>query len=216
MANDGEGGGDAASFVALYAQFVKEPLDAAEFEADDLCAFQAFERALASESEELKELASRLQTRRQESLESIVIDSGEWPRVSRAPKIVVPEPVPATPVAAEPAAAAATTAQSGDATAAPDAPPAPPKRVWVERRAGATRLNPKQIAAATELQRLYHKEFDRALDIARFILDDDYGRSVLRESLNTTSPKLIQASERYLDDEGRSLIHRRGARRANA
>ena len=211
MANNGEGSGDAASFVALYAEFIKEPLDAAEFEADDLCAFQAFERALSSESEELKELAARLQTRRQESLESIVIDSGEWPRVSRAPKIVVPEPVPAapaTPIVAQPAAAAPA---AGAAATAPDAPP---KRAWVERRAGATRLNPKQIAAATDLQRLYHQQFDRALDIARFILDDDYGRSVLRESLNTVSPRLVQASERYLDDEGRSLIHRRGAWRA--
>lgn len=203
MAND-DAANDALSFVALYTEVIGEPLDAAEFEADDLYAFLAFERGLASPSDALKELAERLQTRRQERLESIVMDSGEWPRMSRMPKIAMPEPV------AEAAGAALEAAE----------PPKPERRERRERRAGASRLNPKQVAAATDLQRHYHNQFGRALDIARFVLDDTYGRLVLDESLATGNLDLARASARFLDGQGQSRMHRRygdgGARRQDA
>ncbi|HEX4328905.1 MAG TPA: hypothetical protein VH105_18965 [Burkholderiales bacterium] len=60
-------------FHALYVGVFKEPFDVDEFIADDLYAFQAFERALRSENQTLRNMAAHLQVERQEAIESITL-----------------------------------------------------------------------------------------------------------------------------------------------
>jgi hypothetical protein len=96
-------------FHALYAAVFKDHFDRAEFEADDLYAFQAFERALRSENQELRNLAAHLQAQRQAAMESITLKSTE--SLDRTRKLNIlpadpePAPEPAAPREPDPAVA---------------------------------------------------------------------------------------------------------------
>jgi hypothetical protein len=77
MAVDDHTGERILRFHVLYAAVLKEKFDRAEFEADDLYAFQAFERAMRSENQELRNLAAHLQVQRQAAIENITLTSIE-------------------------------------------------------------------------------------------------------------------------------------------
>lgn len=151
---------------------------------------------------------------------------------------VTPEPVGAAAPAAPPGAAAESAATSAaeqapaevPAAAAEAAPQATPEAAaeaaagavleavprttpetapQVERRSGAARLNPQELAMVVSMQRLYREQFGAPLDIARFVLDDDYGRLIIEQSRGGASRALAALAYRYLDDGGQPLKHRR-------
>jgi len=110
--------------------------------------------------------------------------------------------------------AAADTAQSGGQAAALAVGAAPPADTagtapQVERRSGAARLNPAQLAMATSLMRLYREHFRVPLDVGRFILDDAYGRAIIAEARTAASPALVALAGRYLDENNLPHSHRR-------
>jgi len=211
-------------FYTLYAEVFPEPLAREEFEADDLYAFQTFERALHSENEELRELAAQLQQQRQVGLETIELDGAEQ-FGSRRPKIDFNKgasPARATP--AVPPLQAQTAAEAAPAPEAPvksESPAAPPQESAkpaavrpaavppAERRAGAARMSPEELEVASWLRRLYQREFGEPMDIPRFKLDDEYGRQVLQESMAAGDPELVELAQRYLDPTGAPRAHRR-------
>ena len=110
--------------------------------------------------------------------------------------------------------AEAATVQSAGQAAAQAAEAAPPADAagtapQVERRSGAARLNPAQLAMATSLMRLYREHFRVPLDVGRFILDDAYGRAIIAEARTAASPALVALAGRYLDENNLPHSHRR-------
>ena len=218
MASDGDNSGRVQRFFVMYAEWIEGPLDQAEFEVDDLYAFLALERAMRSENQELRNLAVHLQTQRQERLEAITVEAAErLERLDRTQKLKI---LPLERQTAEPAAsvmeAQAETATDASPTAAhmpaSEAAPTPPP-VQHEQRAGARRLDPEELARALSLQELYGKQFGLPLDIGRFFLDDDCGRSILDQSREASSLALAELAEGYFGEDGRPRMHRRGAPR---
>ena len=178
-------------FHALYAAVFKDHFDRAEFEADDLYAFQAFERALRSEHQELRNLAAHLQAQRQAAIESITLKSTAPLDSTRKLSILSAGYDPAAPATDSPAPVAGADG------------PKP------ERRSATARLTPQEIAQISNLQRLYRKEFARNLDITRFALDDSYGRAVIKESLGAADQELVKLARHYVDENGKPRLHRR-------
>ena len=68
MSDQTEGDEQARHFLSLYAQIVQAPLDPAEFDADDLYAFQAFERAKLSDHDGLRNLALAVRDNRRKRM----------------------------------------------------------------------------------------------------------------------------------------------------
>ena len=227
-------------FVDMYAKIVRRPLNPAELESDDMYAFQAFERAQRAGHQELRELALDLQARRQARMESRAAAarlSGTYrmPTLARAqpPGPVTPDPgnavadldftvlaeadnsadlaaalgalIPAPPAPASEAAPASVAAAAEPATSAETAPPR------AERRSGAMRLDPRELAMVASLLRLYREHFGAPLDVARFFMDDAYGRAVIEESRGASHPALAELAGGYLDQNGLPLRHRRGS-----
>ena len=123
-------------FHALYVGVFKEAFDIDEFILDDLYAFQAFERALRSENQTLRNLAAHLQAERQSAIESItltplqelartrklkLLESGE----AELPQMeLVPKELPqAAPPRAEPPQAVQVQAQPAKTPAPQTRPP---------------------------------------------------------------------------------------------
>jgi len=216
-------------FHALYVGVIKEGFDRAEFEADDLYAFQAFERALRSENQELRNLAAHLQAERQADIETITLSSTE--PMARTRKLST---LPAEPAVSGAAAAPASppvqrrnegrnegrterrsegrNERRNEAPAAPPAQESAPRAEAPrpERRSGDARLSREQIAMAAEFQRLYSQEFRTPLDIGQFIFDDDYGRALLYQSLGAANHELFLVAKQFLDEGGHPRLHRRG------
>lgn len=188
-------------FHVLYSGLLKQPLDREEFEADDLYAFQALERALRSENQELRNLAAHLQARRQAAMESITLKPRDALDSTRRLNTVA-DPTPRE---------AAETVHVAQLELPQQ--PAPPEG---ERRLGAPRLTPQEATRVTYLERLYRAEFGRPLNVARFIVDDTYGREVLKESLAASNQELVAVAKHYLDENGKPRQHRRGEQAATA
>jgi hypothetical protein len=182
-------------FHALYAAVTREKFDRSEFEADDLYAFQALERALRSENQELRNIAAHLQAQRQTEMEAITLKSSESLLESTRKMTVLP----ADPVAV--------TAPEPSILVEPVAP---------ERPAGQDRLSPVEVGLVSNLQRLYSKQFGRAFEIKKFITDEKYGRSVLDQSLAAPDPALVDVAKRYQDERGRRQLNRGAATRQEA
>ncbi len=177
-------------FCGLYQVVLGEKCDPMEFDTDDLYAFRATERALHSESGELRNLAAHLQTQRHTELETITLKPAE--RLDRTWRLP--------------------TLQSLERTTAPAAP-APrgmeADLVLQERRGKMERFTPREILALSTLQRLYRKQFRRVLDVALFASSDSYGRHVLAEAMASENADLIAAASCFLDAQGRPHRHRR-------
>ncbi|MET0208642.1 MAG: hypothetical protein ABW220_06345, partial [Burkholderiaceae bacterium] len=62
----------------------------------------------------------------------------------------------------------------------------------------------------TYLQRLYRQEFGRPLNVARFTMDDGYGREVLKEALAAANQELVALARYFIDENGKPRQHRRG------
>ncbi|HEY4370804.1 MAG TPA: hypothetical protein VGN52_02610 [Burkholderiales bacterium] len=182
-------------FHVLYSGLLKQPLDREEFDADDLYAFQALERAMRCENQELRNLAAHLQAQRQAAMESITLKAKDGLDTTRRLNTV------AAPTPRE----AAETVH----VARPVLPqqPAPPQG---ERRLGAPRLSPQEATRITTLERLYRLEFGRPLNVARFAVDDSYGRDVLKEALAASNQDLVVLARHYVDENGKPRRHRRG------
>lgn len=191
-------------FHVLYSAVLKQDFDREEFVADDLYAFQALERALRSGNQELRNLAAHLQAQRQAEMESITLKSTEildstrrmpsLPLVDRAAIAADEEPLlPENEI--------------GDRLAAASQPDAQPDG---ERRSGDHRLSPQEITRVTYLQRLYRQEFGKPLNVARFTMDDGYGREVLKEALGAANQELVAIARHFLDENGKPRQHRRG------
>lgn len=183
-------------FHVLYSGLLKQPLDRAEFAADDLYAFQALERAMRCDNQELRNLAAHLQAQRQAAMESITLKPKDALESTRKLNTVA-DPTPRE---------AAETVH----VARPELPqqPAPPQG---ERRLGAPRLTAQEATRLTILERLYRLEFGRPLNVARFAVDDGYGREVLKESLAASNQELVALARHYIDENGKPRRHRRGA-----
>jgi hypothetical protein len=182
-------------FHALYASVVQQDFDRSEFDTDDLYAFMAFERALRSDNQELRNIAAHLQAQRQSSIETITISSNEpMMRTRKMPTMAADQPAPKGVAQA-------------DAVAVEERP---------ERRSGDARLTRSQVALVSDFQRLYTKAFGTALDISQFIFDDDYGRAVLYQSLGAENASLVSAAKNFLDESGRPRLHRRGTEETRA
>jgi hypothetical protein len=179
-------------FYALYKAIVGEAFSLADFDTDDLYASKVFERALESENFELRNLAAHLQAHRQSEMEVITLKAPErLDRTWKNPTI------------------------SFDVMLAPPPPPAPepelaPGAPRPERRSTMARFTPQEIVALATLQRLFRKEFGKAVDAEEFASNDPYGRQVLRESLASSNLELVAAAKSFMDDEGRFRRHRRG------
>jgi len=178
-------------FHILYLAVLKQPLDREEFVADDLYAFQALERAMRGDNQELRNLAAHLQARRQAAMESITLKSNErLDSTRRLPTL----PAPAVPAAA---------GSLPEMLQQPD----PPRG---ERRAGTPQLTPQAATRVTYFERLYRIEFGRPLNVTRFKVDDVYGRAILKEALGATNQQLVALAKHFVDEHGKPLQHRRG------
>jgi len=180
-------------FHLLYSRVFQEKFDREEFEADDLYAFQAFERALKSTNQELRNLAAHLQAQRQDAIEAITLTPMEVLQRTRRMAIL------------------STELQSGELPVVSDEPPPLPDEsppAPAEEPAGDAPLSPLAVRQIASLQRLYLAEFSRSLDMQKFVADDDYGLTVLKESLRASSPGLVDAAKTYL--AGRRPVRAQG------
>ncbi|MDB5803340.1 MAG: hypothetical protein JWN73_662 [Betaproteobacteria bacterium] len=178
-------------FHTLYSAVLSQTLDRDEFVADDLYAFQALERAMRGDNQELRNLAAHLQARRQAAMESITLKSNE--RLDNTRRL------PTLPPAAVPAAA--------DGLPEMLQQPDPPRG---ERRAGTPELSPQAATRVTYFERLYRLEFGRPLNVTRFKLDDVYGREILKEALGSANQELVALAKHFVDEHGKPRQHRRG------
>jgi hypothetical protein len=219
-------------FHVLYTAALKQDFDREEFVADDLYAFQALERAMRSGNQELRNIAAHLQAQRQAEMESITLKSMEGldstrrlsslnPESSRDGLPHDPEP-PLLPEGEIKERLAAAGADLKKALAArrsqkePGAEEEPASKSGAaagaggERRSGGHRLSPQEITRVTYLQRLYRQEFGKPLNVARFTMDDSYGRSILKEALGASNKELVQVARHFIDENGKPRQHRRG------
>lgn len=223
-------------FHVLYAAVLKQEFDREEFIADDLYAFQALERAMRSGNQELRNLAAHLQAQRQAEMESITLKSMEGlDSTRRMPSLGLEQSQAATRQDPEPpllpeaeikdrlaaagadlkkALAARRTQKVAASSETEDAPAADEDvadtAAGGERRSGGHRLSPQEITRVTYLQRLYRQEFGKPLNVARFTMDDSYGRSVLKEALGASNKELVQVARHFIDEHGKPRQHRRG------
>jgi hypothetical protein len=192
-------------FHVLYSAVLKQDFDREEFVADDLYAFQALERALRSGNQELRNLAAHLQARRQAEMESITLKSTEvLDSTRRMPSLPSADPAAADGVDAEPLLPEAELSERLAASSSSDT------EHDTERRSGDHRLSPQEITRVTYLQRLYRQEFGKPLNVARFTMDDGYGREVLKEALGAANQELVAIARHFLDENGKPRQHRRG------
>ena len=185
-------------FHILYSAVLSQTLDREEFSADDLYAFQALERAMRCENQELRNLAAHLQARRQAAMESITLKSNE-PLTSTRRLPTLPPPT------AREAGEAARLAPAG----LPELPQQPDMPRG-ERRSGSTQFSPQDVTRVTYLERLYRLEFGRPLNVTRFKVDDGYGREILREALAAGNRELVDVAKHFVDEHGNPRQHRRG------
>ncbi len=178
-------------FCGLYKAVLGEECDPGKFEADDFYAFKFTERALHTESEELRNLAAHLQAQRHACLETITLRPPE--NLSRTWRLSVLSHAgePLSPVSP----AATTNVAANEA--------------MQERRGKMERFMPQEILGLATLQRLYRKQFGRTLDVVQFATSDSYGRQVLGEAMESNNPDLMAAAKCFLDAQGRPHRHRR-------
>jgi hypothetical protein len=192
-------------FHVLYSAVLKQEFDREEFVADDLYAFQALERALRSGNQELRNLAAHLQAQRQAEMESITLKSTEPLDSTRRMSSLS---------LADSAVSVAAAASGEDQPLLPEAElddrPATSATPEAERRSGEHRLSPQEITRVTYLQRLYRQEFGKPLNLARFTMDDSYGREVLKEALGAQNRDLVAIARFFIDEHGKPRQHRRG------
>ncbi len=179
-------------FYALYKAIMGEPFELASFDTDDLYASKVFERALESGNFELRNLAAHLQAHRQAEMEVITLQAPErldrtWKNPTIPYDVIITPPAPPAPE--------------------PEQSPGAPRP---ERRSTMARFTAPEIVALATLQRLYRKEFGKAVNVEEFASNDPYGRQVLRESLASSNLELVAAAKAFMDDEGRFRRHRRG------
>lgn len=215
MQDDGE---RLLRFHVLYSAVLKQEFDRDEFLVDDLYAFQAFERALRSDNQELRNLAAHLQAARQSAMETITLKSTEPLEATRrmpslssmsgAAPVARPEPVPEAPAQAAPEPSPAAEAPVSSAESPADAASLAPR---TERRSGAHRLSPQDVTRVTYFQRLYREEFGKPLNVTRFTMDDAYGREILKESLSSRNQELVAVARHFVDEQGEALHHRRNS-----
>jgi len=192
-------------FHVLYSAVLKQDFDREEFVADDLYAFQALERALRSGNQELRNLAAHLQARRQAEMESITLKSTEaLNSTRRMPSLPPADSAAADGVDGEPLLPEAELSERLAASSSSDT------EQDTERRSGDHRLSPQEITRVTYLQRLYRQEFGKPLNVARFTMDDGYGREVLKEALGAANQELVAIARHFLDENGKPRQHRRG------
>ena len=226
-------------FIDLYVRVVQRPLEPAEFDADDLYAFQAFDRAQNCGHEELRDLAASLQAQRQARMEGVAATTAKLSSTFKMKQLSQAPAEPDASVVAAMAAAMAAKAAITDnhqtmmgpapdaaalalaeeldfstnlAASAPEASTAAP----AERRAGAARLDPPVLKALLGMQRLYREQFGRTLDMAEFMLNDYYGRAVIEEACASGNHELAELAGRYLGPSGGPLRHRRFGPRQSA
>jgi len=220
-------------FHVLYTAALKQDFDREEFVADDLYAFQALERAMRSGNQELRNLAAHLQAQRQAEMESITLKSMEGlDSTRRMPSLnpadakdtaphdpeqpLLPESEIKDRLAAAGAdlkktlAARRSQKEPSSADEEPGSNSDPAADTGAERRLGSHRLSPQEITRVTYLQRLYRQEFGKPLNVARFTMDDSYGRSVLKEALGASNKELVQVARHFIDENGKPRQHRRG------
>ena len=174
-------------FHILYMSVLKQSLDREEFIADDLYAFQALERAMRGENQELRNLAAHLQARRQAAMETITLKSSErLDSTRRLPTLPMPAASSGLPKLLQ----------------QPNPPPG-------ERRAGTPQLSLQAATHVTHFERLYRLEFGRSLDLTRFKMDDAYGREILKEALGSANQELLALAKHFVDEHGKPLQHRR-------
>lgn len=220
-------------FHVLYTAALKQDFDREEFVADDLYAFQALERAMRSGNQELRNLAAHLQAQRQAEMESITLKSMEGLDSTRrmpslnaaeshgsAPQDPEPPLLPEAEIKDRLAAAGADLKKALAARRSQKEPSAEDAEetsgqsresaAGGERRSGGHRLSPQEITRVTYLQRLYRQEFGKPLNVARFTMDDSYGRSVLKEALGAANQELVKVARHFIDENGKPRQHRRG------
>jgi hypothetical protein len=185
-------------FHVLYSALLNQSLDRDEFAADDLYAFQALERAMRCDNQELRNVAAHLQARRQAMMEAITLRSKETLNATR--------PLVALSAQSMRAAFAAAPVMSGATRQLPQQPGLP----HGERRRGAHPPSPQERTRLTYLERLYRLEFGRPFHVTRFAVDDGYGRVVLKEALAAANQELVTLARHYVDEHGRPRQHRRG------
>lgn len=165
-------------FHLLYGRVLQDKFDRAEFEADDLYAFQAFERALRSSNQELRNLAAHLQAQRQDAIESITLSPMEI--LARTKRMAI------------------LTAEQAAAPPEGEAAPALKPQLSNHRSAATLPMSEEAVYLIGELQPLYLAEFGRTLDLDKFREDEEYGFAVLKESLRAGNPAVVDAAKRYL------------------
>ncbi|MDB5581303.1 MAG: hypothetical protein JWR80_6479 [Bradyrhizobium sp.] len=160
-------------FHALYVGVFNETFDIDEFIADDLYAFRAFERALRSDNQKLRNLAAHLQVERQADMESITLTAHQALAKTRKLKLLV------NPDTGE------------DVTE--ELPPPPP----MEKIKGPARPSPAEISLLTTFQAHYRRAFGKPLDLGKMMFNDEYGQHVLKQALGSSDAELVQAAKAY-------------------
>ncbi|MDB5159648.1 MAG: hypothetical protein JWR50_4355 [Mucilaginibacter sp.] len=160
-------------FHALYVGVFNEAFDVDEFIADDLYAFRAFERALRSDNQKLRNLAAHLQVERQANMESITLTPHQALARTRRLKLLV------NPDSGE------------DVTE--ELPPPPP----MERVKGPGRPSPAEISLLTTFQAHFRRAFGNPLDLGKMMFNDEYGQHILKQALGSSDTEVVQAAKAY-------------------
>jgi hypothetical protein len=161
-------------FHALYVGVFNEAFDIDEFIADDLYAFRAFERALRSDNQKLRNLAAHLQVERQANMESITLTPHQALARTRRLKLLV-------------------NPDTGEDVTEELPPPPPP----MEKLKAHDRPSSAEISLLATLQAHFRRAFGNPLDLGKMIFNEEYGQRILMEALGSSDAELIQAAKAY-------------------